>query len=61
MYLYLLRHIHHNGQTFYGVFNNESEAKSNIAKLKIMYPNVPESHYIVERVELNKLTEIEPD
>jgi hypothetical protein len=57
--IFLLNRDHHEGQTIYGVFENESLAIQQIDVLKQYSPNVPTSEYIIKVLNLNELTEIE--
>jgi hypothetical protein len=57
--LFLLKRDHHEGQTVYGVFENEYLAREQISILKQSYEFVPVSDYVIKEITLNELTEIE--
>lgn len=59
MKLYLLKRDHHEGQSFYGVFESEELALQQINTLKKWMPNVSEDDYIIKEITLNDLVEIE--
>jgi hypothetical protein len=59
MKLFLLKRDHHDGQTLYGIFESKEIALQQIETLKQMYKFVPESEYIIKKITLNELTEIE--
>ena len=59
MKLYLLKRDHHEGQTFYGVYESKELARQQFDELKKWYPNVPQSEYVIKEISLNELTDIE--
>lgn len=61
MKLILLRRIHHNGQTFYGIFESHEKVVEKIMKLESENPNIPLAEYLMEKIELNQLVEIDGD